>query len=93
MAKTSEAAIELVSRCWCHPETENLNPNMPLSMIMAAKVDEMLLLLKEASELMGTDMDLSMNAKKVEAWEQKYDQWLRDNHIHPDDTKEIVVPK
>lgn len=74
MAKTSEAAIELVSRCWCHPETENLNPNIDLSMIMAAKVDEMLALLAKAKMCFEED-------RQAAHWIPEYEAWLKANHL------------
>lgn len=86
MAKPSEQAIAIVAQAWCHPTTENLNPNMAVSLVMAAKVDEMLELLREAYARI-----LSKWGDEDVAWTEKYTAWLKANHLDPDDTKEIVV--
>lgn len=78
MASINEQALAIIADCWCHPDTENLNPDINASARLAKKVEELLELLKLANERILTEY-----GKKDYEWTDKYEAWMKENHGVP----------
>lgn len=79
MVNSNEQALAIITDCWCHPDTEHLNPDINASARLAKKVEEVLEMLKNAHCFLG----LRPNAPANYAWCNAYEQWMRENHGVP----------